>query len=59
MTDKQKLLTQKKILLVDDDIDFCWTINNVLTHDGYNVIQAHDGNQALGLLKKDDPRRQI
>ena len=44
-------LTQKNILVVDDDEDFRWAITNVLTQANYKVIQASDGDMALGCLQ--------
>jgi len=37
----------KKVLLVDDDIDTCSDIARVLTANGYEVIEAHSGAEAL------------
>ncbi|MBN2080359.1 MAG: response regulator [Spirochaetes bacterium] len=37
----------KKILLVDDDIDTCSGITLVLKANGYDVVEAHSGAEAL------------
>lgn len=37
----------KKILLVDDDIDTCASISQVLTTNGYEVTEAYSGAEAL------------
>jgi len=47
--------TSRKILVVDDDQDFRWTMGNVLQAAGYRVIQAQDGEEAMSLLEKDTP----
>lgn len=36
-----------RILVVDDDIDMAWTIGEILTDAGYDVVNAGDGVQAL------------
>ena len=48
-------IPQRKILLVDDDHDFRWATGNVLELAGYDVVQAQDGEEALGFLGKDVP----
>ncbi|MCA9200323.1 MAG: response regulator [Planctomycetales bacterium] len=37
------------ILVVDDDIDICANLQDILTDLGYQVAVAHDGRQALAL----------
>ncbi len=37
----------KKIFLVDDDIDTCSGISLVLEKNGYEVVEAHSGAEAL------------
>ena len=46
---------ERKIMLVDDDHDFVWLTGNMLQKAGYRVVQAHDGEEALGLFEKDVP----
>ncbi|MDQ0201325.1 response regulator transcription factor [Neobacillus ginsengisoli] len=41
------------ILIVDDDINILKLVNIHLSEQGYNVFQAKDGMEALGLLKKE------
>ena len=43
-------LTERKIMLVDDDHDFVWLTGNMLQKAGYRVVQTHDGEEALGLF---------
>jgi len=40
-----------KILLVDDDKDFCKIVSDVLKEEGYVVKIAYDGESALNKLK--------
>lgn len=42
------------ILLVDDDVDVRETSAEMLQDLGYDVVQAADGNEALGLLGQHD-----
>jgi two-component system alkaline phosphatase synthesis response regulator PhoP len=44
-----------KILLVDDDIDFVEATKIVLESKPYNVIVAHEGNEALRKAKEETP----
>ena len=55
MSAKNHISPARKILVVDDDYDFCWAITNVLQGEGYRVKQARDGEEALRLLDKDIP----
>jgi CheY-like chemotaxis protein len=40
------------ILLVDDDVDTCQNLSDILTDLGYRVDSAHDGPSALELVRK-------
>jgi DNA-binding response OmpR family regulator len=40
------------ILVVDDDIDVRALVRDVLAQDGYRVIEAQDGEQALEILRE-------
>jgi len=56
----QKTVTVPKtvkptILVVDDDPDFVEVTRTVLTKEGYKVITASSGDQALQAMKKDKP----
>ena len=55
MSALQQTSSMRKILVVDDDQDFRWTMGNVLQAAGYRVIQAQDGKEAMSLLEKDIP----
>jgi CheY-like chemotaxis protein len=40
------------ILVVDDDVDTCRNLSDILTDMGYQVTTAHDGPSALALLRQ-------
>jgi chemotaxis protein histidine kinase CheA/ActR/RegA family two-component response regulator len=44
-----------KILIADDSIYIRQSLNMTLSHEGYTVIEAADGLQALDLLSKESP----
>ena len=48
-------LSERKVLLVDDDPDFLWLARNMLEQTGYRVIEARDGESALGLFEQEIP----
>ncbi len=39
----------KRILAVDDNIDFCANIKDILELEGYEVMIAHNGREAIDL----------
>src|SRR5579862_6312315 len=41
-----------RILVVDDDVDICQNLFDILTDLGYHVDTAHDGLSALELVRK-------
>ncbi len=45
----------KKILVVDDEEDIVEFYEQLLEDNGYEVISAYDGQQALALVKEDKP----
>ncbi len=45
----------KKVLIVDDDPQTCWLLSQILEKEGYEVIIALSGQEALEKLKKDRP----
>jgi two-component system alkaline phosphatase synthesis response regulator PhoP len=45
----------KKILLVDDDVDFCEATKLLLESKAYEVVMAHDGKQGLEKVRADRP----
>ena len=45
----------KKILIVDDDKDFLKALTTVLENNGYGIVTATDGAQALELARTESP----
>ncbi len=48
-------MSQKTILIVDDEKEMCETVSQVLTPRGYHVLMAHTGRDALALAKQHKP----
>jgi DNA-binding response OmpR family regulator len=46
---------EKTILIVDDDVDYAASMSCFLAVNGYKVIQARDGREALKLAKMHRP----
>ncbi len=44
-----------KILVVDDEPEFCLLLANVLTEMGYQVSTANDGRQGISRIRKSPP----
>ena len=44
-----------KILIVDDDPDFVVICRTVLKAEGYEVLEAANGSQALEMMRQDKP----
>jgi two-component system alkaline phosphatase synthesis response regulator PhoP len=47
--------TRQKVLIVDDEPDAVIATKRALEADGYNVIEANNGNMAFDILKSDIP----
>ena len=47
--------TKKRILIVDDDIDIRQALSIKLKKQGYDILEAENGNVGLEKLKKDSP----
>ncbi|MFH1147345.1 MAG: response regulator [Pseudomonadota bacterium] len=45
----------KKILMVDDDVDFCSAVKLLLESKAYEVILAHDGKEGLEKTRTERP----
>jgi Response regulators consisting of a CheY-like receiver domain and a winged-helix DNA-binding domain len=45
----------KKVLVVDDDIKTVEVVSLYLKHDGYRVLAAHEGNEALRMARESNP----
>lgn len=48
-------MTPKKILVVDDHLDTRVICRELLTHFGYEVVEATDGNQAVDVANSTRP----
>ena len=48
-------MIEKRILVIDDDIDSLDIVKTLLTREGFSVITAKDGNEGLELLKSSNP----
>ena len=48
-------MTQAKILVVDDDPDDLKMISMILTPEGYQVVTAENGREALEKVESEDP----
>ena len=44
-----------KILIVDDDPDFVLVCRSILTAEGYKVLKAANGDEALEMMRQDKP----
>ena len=49
------MLTNKKILIVDDDIDIITVVESILKSRGYEVISANDKVEGLEKIKTEKP----
>ena len=49
------MANKKRILIVDDDVNFVESNKDLLEASGYAVIFAHDGTSGLELAKKEKP----
>ncbi len=45
---------KRKVLVVDDNIDFCENITDILRLKGFEVAMAHDGYRAFEIVKDDN-----
>lgn len=43
----------KKILIVDDELDFCRILSGILKEEGYEIFVAHDGKAALKKIEEE------
>ena len=44
-----------RVLLVDDEPEFCWVMVKTLQHEGFTPLLAHDGKTALERIRTDCP----
>ena len=45
----------KKVLLVDDDVEFCEATKLLLDSKGYDVVLAYDGKEGLEKVRAEKP----
>ena len=45
----------KKILIIDDDIDLCEAMRLTLENEGFHVIDAQDGQKGIEKIKSEKP----
>ena len=45
----------KKILVIDDDVHISDMIEEALTKEGYSILKAYSGTEALYVLSKTSP----
>ena len=48
-------MLKEKILIADDDLDILDVIKITLETEGYEVLEAHDGQEAVAMIKKSTP----
>jgi CheY-like chemotaxis protein len=44
-----------RILVIDDDPDFVFICRRILEAEGYQVLEANDGDRALGVMREEKP----
>ena len=49
------MTTPKKILVADDDLDMVYLLKEIFQKHGFEVVTAHDGYEALKVLKTNTP----
>lgn len=52
---KEAAAMAKKILIVDDEINTRVNLGDILKEEGYDVVQASDGREALKMANRDNP----
>jgi CheY-like chemotaxis protein len=45
----------KKVLIIDDDVDFSESLATLLKHSGHTVLQAHDGDEGVTVATREKP----
>ncbi|OGP49702.1 MAG: hypothetical protein A2Y79_05290 [Deltaproteobacteria bacterium RBG_13_43_22] len=48
-------MDKKKVLIVDDEVDIVETIKFSLELEGFECLEAHDGEEALAKARKENP----
>ena len=52
---KKGVITIKKVLVVDDDKNICELLKLYLVKEGFNVVFAYDGSEAVTKAKEEKP----
>lgn len=47
---------RNKIMVVDDELSVCQVLCKFLVEKGYNVVEAHNGDQALAVYRSERPK---
>lgn len=55
MCEKKGVIIIKKVLVVDDDKNICELLKLYLVKEGYNVVFAYDGSEAVTKAKEENP----
>jgi DNA-binding response OmpR family regulator len=45
----------KKVLIVDDEVDVVEVVTVLLEHEGYQIMKAYDGKEALEKVEEETP----
>jgi CheY-like chemotaxis protein len=48
-------MSQKRILIVDDDLVMCQVLSRLLVNAGYQVLVANDGSQGVSVARHEKP----
>ncbi|MCL6584626.1 MAG: response regulator [bacterium] len=48
-------MEKNRILVVDDNINMCITLQDILLDDGYDVLISDNGQEALELIEQQEP----
>jgi DNA-binding response OmpR family regulator len=48
-------MSQKKVLIVDDEVDLVETLRFSLENEGFTVLVSYDGEDALNQARKENP----
>ncbi len=47
-------MADKRILVIDDDVNICELLRIYLENEGYNVLTSENGIQALEVIKRNE-----
>ncbi len=48
-------MSERRILMIEDELDFLKALQTRLESDGYEVLTAHDGFDGLNIARKNNP----